>query len=172
MAKIFRQTLADIDREHGILWRFDTARYTVAFWAQEEDLAPEDSFCDERDVEFARSGDPAHWFCAFVGVFKLGTPRDDYDNHSDPDEDTEMVAYDTLGGCSYNSFREFYSAHRWMYSRKQAKFVTDPKSRAWKAIKAYYAKRGGNGGTYFCDMVRQALSEARAHEIKLQHVAA
>jgi hypothetical protein len=88
------KTLADIDRDHSILWRFDTARYTVAFWAQEEDTPPEDSFSFAKDIEFARSGNPAHWFCAFVGVFQLGAPRAEYDNHSDPDEDAKLVEHD------------------------------------------------------------------------------
>lgn len=64
------QSLSEIERTHGVLWRFDTARYTVAFWAEDEDQSPADSFCDDRDVAFASDGDPAHWFCAFVGVFE------------------------------------------------------------------------------------------------------
>lgn len=52
------QSLDTIERQHGILWRFDTAHYTIAFWAEDEDLAPEDSFCDERDIAYAREDDP------------------------------------------------------------------------------------------------------------------
>src|SRR5215467_2426436 len=79
------------------LWRFDTARLTVALFAEEEDMEPRDGFCDERDVAFASDGDPAHWFAATVVVF---------------DEDGTELAADYLGGCSYNSFGEFYSGHR------------------------------------------------------------
>lgn len=99
------------------LWRFDTARLSVTFHATEEDLAPEDSFQFPEDVAFARSGDPAAWFCAWVVVW---------------DEDGRPVAWDTLGGCSYNSFREFYASHRTHKS-----------------------------GDYFTDMVRQAVAAAR-----------
>lgn len=142
-------TIIEIERRHGIMWRFDTARYTVAFWAEEEDLAPEDRFRDERDIEYARSGDPAHWFCAFVGVF---------------DEDGVCLGHDCLGGCSYGSFREFFSAHRWQYSRRQGKWITDPRSRAWKACEACRPRREDGSradGHCFPGMVREAISEAR-----------
>lgn len=143
-------TIDEIERRHGIIWRFDTARYTLAFWAEDEDMAPDDSFSDPRDIEFASNGDPAHWFCAFVGVF---------------DEDGESIGRDILGGCSYGSFREFHSAHRWQYSRNQDKWITDPKSRAWKACKAKRPRRSDGSradGHYFPDMVRQAIADARA----------
>lgn len=127
----------------GALWQFSTQRYTVALFALDEDRSPEDSFCDDRDVAFASDGDPAHWFCAAVGV---------YDEHGD------LIARDYLGGCSYNSFCEFYSAHRWQFSRRQNKWITDPRSRAWKACNA---ARKGQNGTYFTDMVCEAIREAR-----------
>jgi hypothetical protein len=127
---MFKKTLAEIDNRYGIQWRFDTAQYTVAFWAEEEDMAPEDNFEFPEDVEFARQDEPAHWFCAFVGIFK-----------GEDDDDAECIGYDVLGGCSYNSFREFVGG-RTGYRRA-------------KLIK----------GSYLPDMVRQALSEARAHEI-------
>src|SRR5215469_10050134 len=91
------ENLYQIEQKHGVLWQFKTAKFTVAFWAEDEDLNPADRFCDEQDIEFASDGDPAHWFCAFVGVF---------------DADGRAVAHDCLGGCSYNSFREFYTSHR------------------------------------------------------------
>lgn len=130
--------LNEIEDRHGILWSFATARYTVAFWAEPEDLDPEDSFEFADDVEFARSGDPAHWFCAFVGVL---------DNETD-----ECLDYDVLGGCSYKSFREFYSSHR----------DRDPLNRNCSIMRA---ERGDNVVIchYFPDMVRQAISAARAH---------
>jgi hypothetical protein len=134
---MFKQTLAEIDDRHGIQWRFDTAQYTVAFWAQEEIMEPEDNFEFPEDVEFARQDHPAHWFCAFVGVFK----GEDDSTAGIWKGNAVCVGYDVLGGCSYNSFREFLGL------------------------------RDGIGGKispggYFPDMVRQALSEARAHEIR------
>jgi hypothetical protein len=150
------RTLSQLDRSHDILWRFDTAQYTVAFWAEPEDMSPEDHFCDERDIAFAREDDPAHWFCAFVGVFK-----------GENDDTAELIGYDCLGGCSYNSFREFYSSHRWYYSRRQQRMITDNKSRAWKTLDATARKTGRKSGSYFCDMVRQAIREARQPRLKL-----
>lgn len=133
----------------GILWRFDTARYTVALWAEDEDMAPSDSFYNERDIAYASSGDPAHWFCAFVGVF---------------DENGNYVSHDVLGGCSYGSFREFYSAHRWQYSRRQRRWITDPRSCAWKACEARRPRRADGSRAdfhYFPQMVREAIRGAR-----------
>ena len=144
------QTLDSIEQNHGILWQFDTARYTIAFWAEDEDMLPEDSFCDARDIEYASNGDPAHWFCALVGVFN---------------EYGDCIGYDALGACSYGSFREFYSAHRWQYSRNQGKWITDPRSRAWKACEARRPRREDGSrmdGHYFPDMIRQAITNARA----------
>lgn len=148
------QSLDTIDRQHGILWQFNTARYTIAFWAEPEDMAPEDSFCDERDIAYAREDDPAHWFCAFIGVF---------------DEDGECLGHDCLGGCSYGSFREFYSVHRWQYSRRQRRWITDPRSRAWKACEVRRPRREDGSrmdGHYFPQMVREAVREAR-HAVAL-----
>ncbi len=142
----YKMTLDEMESRFGSVWRFETPRYTVAMWAEEEDLDPADSFSDERDVKFARKGG-SHWFCAFVGVFK-----------SDDRGDAELVGYDVLGGCSYNSYREFVSGHR----------QGGPENRNCAATKA----RGVVICHYFPDMVLEALSEARAHEIRLQHVAA
>jgi hypothetical protein len=114
--------LAEIDREHGVLWRFDTARYTVAFWAEPEDMDP--------------AGDVAHWFCAFVGVFRGAS-----------DDTAECVGYDILGGCDYNSYEEFYSAHR----------EGPPAARNCLETRA----RGVSVCHYFPDMVRVAIKEAR-----------
>lgn len=132
------------------LWEFKTARFAVLFWAEEEDSAPQDHFTNKRDIKFAHQGG-AHWFCAFVGVFNLDTG--------------DCVAWDCLGGCSYGSFREFYSSHRWQYSRNQKKWITDNKSPAWKACEAK-RPRDANGrrqdGGYFNDMVHEAITSARA----------
>jgi hypothetical protein len=110
----------ELDRA-GALWQFSTARYTVALFAEEEDSDPADSFCDPRDVAFAREDEPAHWFIAVVAVYG---------------PDGRRIGIDTLGACSYRSFREFYSAHR-------------------------NAKRRGHNETDFTGMVRQAISDAR-----------
>ena len=152
-----------IDRDDwniGALWRFDTARFTVALFAEDEDTPPKGHFCDPRDEAFASDGDPAHWFCAVVAIY---------------DENGERIAHDVLGGCSYNSFREFYSAHRWQYSRRAKGWITDPKSRVWKACEARRPRRLDGSrmdGHYFPDMVRTAIGEARAHLLRLQHTAA
>jgi hypothetical protein len=122
----------DLDRA-GALWQFHTERYSVAFFAEEEDIDPADSFEFDDDIAFAREDDPAHWFCAVVVVYG---------------PDGKQIGSDVLGGCSYNSFREFYSSHR----------DRDPANRNTLAMKA------SNRAIchYFPDMVRQAISDARA----------
>lgn len=138
----------------GALWEFHTHRYAIAFFALEEDMSPRDSFSDERDIAFASDGDPAHWFCAAVVVYRQDEPEGDFIE----------VGSDILGGCSYGSFREFYSAHRWQYSRRQGKWITDPKSRAWKSCEARRPRRPDGSrmdGHYFPGMVREAIREAR-----------
>ena len=144
---LYGKSVDATERKHGFIWRFDTARYTVACWAEDEDMAPEDGFEFDDDVAFASTGDPSHWFCAFVGVFKGAD-----------DENSELIGYDCLGGCSYNSFREFVGGHR----------EGGPENRNCLATKA----RNTVICHYFPDMVRQALSEARSHEIRNQFVAA
>ena len=135
---LYGKSVDAIECKHGFIWRFNTARYTVACWAEEEDMSPRDSFEFDDDVAFASTGDPSHWFCVFVGVFK-----------GEDDDNSELIGYDCLGGCSYNSFREFVGNRS-----------------GWRAgIKLL--TRG-----YFPDMVRQALGEARAHEIRNQFGAA
>lgn len=131
------------------LWRFDTAKYTILLVALWECDNPADHFDDSRDIDYANSGEAAHWFCAAVGVY---------------DRDGDLVGSDYLGGCSYGSFAEFYSAHRWQYSRRQKQWIKDPKSRAWKACEARRPRRADGSradGHYFPDMVRQAIREAR-----------
>lgn len=145
---------------YNALWQFRTANYSIALFAEEEDLNPADSFCDPRDIAFASDGNPAHWFRAVVAVYG---------------PTGELIGSDYLGGCSYGSFREFYSAHRWQYSRRQRKWITDPKSRAWKACEARRPRREDGtraDGHYFPQMVRAAISEAKAHELQKQFVSA
>lgn len=109
----------------GAIWQFGTARYTVAFFAEPEDIDPADSFEFDDDIAFAREDDPAHWFSAAVGV---------YNEHG------YLIGADYLGGCSYNSFREF-CGNRYG-STNNGKLVT---------------------GGYFPDMVREAIRSARWH---------
>lgn len=64
----------------------------IEFEPQEEDMQPD--FEDEEDVKRIEreygNGNMAAWFCAHVTVRYRGLENDDY-----------------LGGCSYNSFKEF-----------------------------------------------------------------
>lgn len=115
------------------VWSFETARFSVEFHAEQEDMDPADSFDNEEDIEFARSGDPARWFCAAVYVRLLETG--------------EVIGTDYLGCCSYRSFREFYSSHR----------DRDPAQRNTLAMKANKMVIGH----YFPDMVREAIAGAR-----------
>jgi hypothetical protein len=136
------------------LWRFETARYTVGFWAEEEDMAPD--FDNPRDLAFANDGEPAHWFYAQVGVF-------------DHCLDGEMIGSHSLGGCSYGSFEEFFKGHWWQYQRAGArpgKWLTDPKSPEFRRALARRERRSNGklaSGSYFVDMVRSAIEEARQH---------
>lgn len=86
------QTMDSIDRKHGILWSFATPRYTIAYWAEPEDLDPADCYEFEDDIEAVRSG-AVDWFCAFMGAF---------DN-----ETGELLGFDCLGGCGYTTARSF-----------------------------------------------------------------
>jgi hypothetical protein len=83
-------TLDQMESRYGSLWRFDTKRYTVACWAEEEYLDPADCFEDEADIRDVRTG-YLDWFCAVVGVFHNGA----------------LVGCDTLGGCAYRRARDF-----------------------------------------------------------------
>lgn len=85
------QTLNSIDREHGILWSFATPRYTIAYWAEPEDMDPADSYEFDEDIEAVRSG-AVDWFCAFVGAF---------------DRNGDLIDYDVLGGCGYTTASSF-----------------------------------------------------------------
>jgi hypothetical protein len=116
----------------GALWEFRTARYTIALFAEPADMHPAGNFQFEEDIEFASSGDPAHWFCAVMAVY---------------DENGRRIASDVLGGCSYRSFREFYSGHL------RPKNGRDCRGRFWK--------RHTGAQTYFTDMVHEAVANAR-----------
>lgn len=129
------KTLDAWETEFNPDWRFDTANFTVIFYADDEDLAPEDSFEFAEDIDRARSGNLHDWFRAVVAVYG-------------PDE--KLIAYDTLGGCSYDSLREFYTSHR----------DRDPMNRNCSLMRA---ERGENMVIchYFPDMVREAVREAK-----------
>lgn len=116
------------------IWSFETENFRVVATAEPEEIDPADSFEFEDDIEFARSGDPAHWFCAVVTVFHKPTGME--------------LGSDCLGGCSYNSFEEFVSGHR----------QGGPENRNTLAMKA----RNIVIGHYFPDMVAEAISRARA----------
>jgi hypothetical protein len=124
------QTLDRFDRQFTADWRFETARYAILFYADEEDLTPEDSFCEQDDIDRARSGNLHDWFCAVVTVYSK--------------EDNRLLGIDTLGACSYESLAAFTDEHR--------KYAAE--ARAAKA-------RGVCMGSYFPQMVREAISQAR-----------
>jgi hypothetical protein len=118
------------------LWSFATARFVVELYALEEDLDPSDSFENEEDVEFARDGYPAHWFCAYVQVVHI--------------ESDTVVGSDSLGACSYRTFRDFYQSH----------WRSDATDRNCSIMRA---ARGDNTVIceYFPSMVREAIAHAR-----------
>lgn len=129
-------------------WSFETARFFVAFYAEEEEIEPEDSFEFPDDIEFARSGNDGAWFAARVSV---------YLKDENPYAWTEIGA-DHLGACSYNSVREFYTAWR-----------TDPdESRNTLAMK----DKGITICHYFPDMVRTAIGEARKELARMADISA
>lgn len=78
-----------------VVWTFWTARFRVELQIEPEDMDPADSFQFEDDIEAVRSG-AVEWFQAVVVVYC----------------DDRKVAWDALGGCAYETVREFYQAHR------------------------------------------------------------
>jgi hypothetical protein len=132
-------------------WSFETARFFVGFYAEPEDLDPADSFQFPEDIEAVRSG-AVDWFCACVRVYLKG--EDD-----SWCSDWRELASDYLGGCAYNSVREFYTAHR----------DTDPMNRNCSIMRA---ARGENVVIchYFPSMVQEAVSAARAELARLKSV--
>lgn len=122
--------------KHEFLWTHETARFLIAFHAEPEDTDPADSFEREDDIEAVRNGS-VEWFQAVVEVYG---------------PEGELLGADSLGGCAYNSIREFYESHR----------DADPLNRNSSIMRA---ARGDNVCIchYFPDMVRNAISEARKH---------
>jgi len=141
------------------VWQFQTPRSASCLFCELEDMDPADSFQFDDDIEAVRSG-AVEWFQATVCVYG---------------PDGTIWGRDDLGGCAYKTLREFYSAHRWQYSRRQDRWITDPKSRSWKACEARRPRRADGShmdGHYFPDMVRTAVAQAKAHALRLQHTAA
>jgi hypothetical protein len=129
-------------------WSYETERFFVGFYAEDEDIDPEDSFEFPEDIEFARSGNDGAWFCARVSVWLK----------SDSPYDWQEMGADYLGGCSYHSVKEFYTAWR-----------TDPDdSRNTLAMK----DKGITICHYFPDMVRTAIAEARTALARMADIAA
>lgn len=129
-------------------WSFETARFFIGFYAEEEDLNPEDSFEFEEDIAFAKSGNSGAWFAARVTVYLKSD--DDYDPWKE-------LGSDYLGGCSYNSVEEFYTNWR-----------TDPdESRNTLANK----DKNICICHYFPDMVRTAIDTARIEISRMRDIA-
>lgn len=117
---------------YDVLWVFETARFTVALFAELEDCDPADAFERDDGIACASDGEPAHWFRAVVAVY---------------DSEGNRIGLEVLGGCSYTSFAEFYTSHR----------DPNPASRNTLAMKAQ--NRGFCH--YFPEMVRAAVAAAR-----------
>jgi hypothetical protein len=116
-----------------LIWAFDTARFSVRFYAEEEtdlDLSFDE---DGATREGLASGELVA-FCACVEV-RL---------------DGNTIAADYLGQCIYRSAEEFCTGHR----------DPDPMNRNCSLMRA---ARGENVsiGHYFPDMVATAIQEAR-----------
>lgn len=126
-----------------VIWQFNTARFTVELAVGPEDTDPDDSFQFPEYAEFARSDDPAAWFCARVRVLDSATGA--------------VLGQDYLGGCSYRSFEEFFQGHR----------GADPLNRNSTAFRAVH---GDNASVceYFPYMVREAIRDARSNVARLR----
>lgn len=120
------------------LWAFDTPNFRVALEVAPEDTHPSELCEFDEDFEFALEGG-SHWFVASVAVY-----------YGDDEDDLMEIGRDVLGGCSYRSFEEFYTAHR----------DPDPMNRNCSIMRA---SRGENVSIchYFPDMVRKAIRDAR-----------
>jgi hypothetical protein len=119
-------------------WSFETANFFIGFYAEPEEMSPAETFQFAEDIEAVRSG-RVEWFAAIVRVYaKLG---------SDDPRDWREIGADYLGGCAYNSVREFFTSHR----------DPDPANRNTLATKA----RGVCICHYFPGMVTAAVEEAR-----------
>jgi hypothetical protein len=117
----------------GAIWQFHTAKYSIALFAEPEDIDPTDCMDDEDEAKRIReSNNPADWFCAVVAVYG---------------PNGERLGMDILGGCSYSSFKDFYESHR----------DPNPANRNTLELKA----KNTIICHYFPSMVRQAIADAR-----------
>jgi hypothetical protein len=118
-------------------WEFRTKQFRVALEIEPEDTDPADSFESQEDIDAVRNGD-VEWFCAVVSVYHVAS-----------DGTERRLGWDSLGGCAYNSVREFYTSHR----------DPDPLNRNCTAMRA--ARGNVCICHYFPDMVKQATLSAR-----------
>lgn len=116
------------------VWTHETARFRVTLHVEPEDMDPADSFEFAEDIEAVRNGD-VEWFYARVIV---------------TGPDGEELGSDSLGGCAYNSVREFFTAH----------WDSDQLNRNCSIMRA---ARGQKTSIchYFPSMVAEAISQAR-----------
>jgi hypothetical protein len=116
-------------RNGEVVWEFCTAHFRICLEIEPEEMDPADSFQFEDDIEAVRNGS-VEWFCASVVVYFDG----------------REIARDSLGGCAYNSVREFYTSHR----------DPDPTNR-----NTIETNKRHQICHYFPSMVTEAVSEAR-----------
>lgn len=134
--------------QHETVWTFETARYVVALEIMPEEMDPADSFEHADDIAAVRNG-LVEWFCARVSVYFK------------PDQGAKIrLGSETLGGCAYNTVREFYTSHR----------DRDPMNRNCTIMRL---ARGGRLDAaisichYFPAMVSEAIADARRNMDKL-----
>lgn len=76
-----------------IMWRFDTANFSIVAYIEPEEYAPD--FDDDEIVEEINNG-TCEWFCTTVEVRK----------------NDKVIGSDHLGGSAYYRPSEFFDAHR------------------------------------------------------------
>jgi hypothetical protein len=123
------------------VWSFQTREFFVGFYAEPEEMGPEDSFEFQEDIDAVNNGE-VEWFSAAVRVY--------FKNGSEHEYNWIEIGSDHLGGCAYRTIREFYTAHR----------DPDPLNRNSSIM---HAAKGDNVVIchYFPDMVRLAVKDAR-----------
>lgn len=120
----------------NIVWRFKTRNFVVQLVIEPEEMDPENHFDDEEIIQGIRDG-VYTWFCARVEVIERAQG--------------EVVGWDSLGACSYNSIEEFYTSHR----------DQDPMNRNCTIMRANHPSGPMVSIChYFPDMVRQAVAHA------------
>jgi hypothetical protein len=94
-------------------------------WEHDDDVSPEDSFCDDEAVKWVREQmehNDAAWFRAQVTV-----------------TDGDAEGFDYLGGCSYVSFAEFLTHERGGYFREMVANAFDEYKEDAERLAAKYA---------------------------------